>query len=43
MRDKKIIEQMETNEEGNSSITVKDRKENFNNHHTVGLINLAKN
>ena len=43
MRDKKIIEQMEINEEGNSSITIKDHKENFNSHPTVRLINLAKN
>ena len=42
MRDKKIIEQMEKNEEGNSSITIKDHKENFNSHPTVRLINLAK-
>ena len=35
LRDNKIIEQMETNEEVNSSITIKDHKENFNNHPTV--------
>ena len=34
---------METNKEGNSFITIKDRKENFNNHPIVRLINPAKN
>ena len=43
MRDKEVIKQMETNEEGNSFITIKDHKENFDNHHTVQLINPAKN
>ena len=33
---------METNEEGNSFITIKDRKENFDNHSTVRLINAAR-
>ena len=31
------------NGENNSFITLKDHKENFNNHPTVRLINLAKN
>ena len=43
MRDKEVIKQMETNEEGNSFVTIKDHKENFDNHHTVQLINSAKN
>ena len=43
MRDKEIIKRMETNEEGNSFITIKDHKENFDNHPTVRLINPAKN
>ena len=34
---------METNEEGNSFITIKDHKENFYNHPTVRLISPAKN
>ena len=34
---------METNEESNSFITIKDYKENFDNHPTVRLINPAKN
>ena len=34
---------METNKEGNSFITIKDHKENFDNHPTVRLINPAKN
>ena len=37
---------METNEEGNSFITIKDHKENFDNHSTINqarLINPAKN
>ena len=34
---------METNEKGNSFITIKDHKENFDNHPTVQLINPAKN
>ena len=38
-----MIKRMETNEEGNSFITIKDHKENFDNHPTVRLINLAKN
>ena len=32
-----VIKQMETNKEGNSFITIKDHKENFNNHPTVRL------
>ena len=35
MRDKKVIKTMETNEKGNSFMTIKDHKENFNNHPTV--------
>ena len=42
-RDKEVIKRMETNEEGNSFITIKDLKENFDNHPTVRLINPAKN
>ena len=34
---------METNEESNSFITIKDHKESFDNHFTVWLINLANN
>ena len=34
---------MEKNGENNSFITLKGHKENFNNHPTVRLINLAKN
>ena len=43
MRDKEVIKRMETNEEGNRFITIKDHKENFDNHPTVQLINPAKN
>ena len=43
MRDKEVIKRMETKEEGNSFITIKDNKENFDNHPTVRLINPAKN
>ena len=43
MRDKEVIKRMETNEEGNSFITIKDHKENFDNHPTVRLISPAKN
>ena len=43
MRDKEVIKQMEKNEEGNSFITIKDHKENFDNHPTARLINPAKN
>ena len=43
MRDKEVIKRMETNEEGNSFVTIKDRKENFDNHSTVRLINPAQN
>ena len=42
-RDKEVIKRMETNKEGNSFITIKDHKENFDNHPTVRLINPAKN
>ena len=34
---------METNEEGNSFIAIKDHKGNFDNQSTVRLINPAKN
>ena len=34
---------MNGNKEGNSFITIKDHKENFDNHPTVWLINPAKN
>ena len=43
MRDKEIIKRMETNKTGNSFITIKYHKENFDNHPTVRLINPAKN
>ena len=43
MRDKEVIKRMETNEDGNSFITIKDHKEYFDNHPTVRLINPAKN
>ena len=43
MRDKELIKRMETNEEGNSFITIKDRKENFDKRPTVRLINPVKN
>ena len=43
MRVKEVMKRMETNEEGNSFITIKDHKENFDNHPSVGLISPAKN
>ena len=43
MRDKEVIKRMETNEESNSFVTIKDHKENLDNHPTVRLINPAKN
>ena len=43
MRDKEVIKRMETNEDGNRFITIKDHNENFDNHPTVRLINPAKN
>ena len=43
MRDKKVFKPMETNEDGNSFITIKDRKENFDTHPAVRLITPAKN
>ena len=43
LRDKEVIKRMETNREGNSFITIKDHKENFDNQPTVQLINPAKN
>ena len=43
MRDKELIKRMETNVEGNSFVTIKNHKENFDNHATVRLINPAKN
>ena len=38
MRGKKVFKPMETNEDGNSFITIKDLKENFDTHPTVRLI-----
>ena len=35
MSDKELTKRMETNEEGNSFITMKCHKENFDNHATV--------
>ena len=35
MSDKELTKRMETNEEGNSFITMKGHKENFDNHTTV--------
>ena len=35
MRDKEVIKRMETNKEGTSFITIKDHKENFDNHPTI--------
>ena len=43
MRDKEVIKKMETNEEGNSFIAIKDHRENFDKHSTARLINPAKN
>ena len=43
MRDKEVIKNMETNEEGNSFIAIKDHRENFDKHTTARLINPAKN
>ena len=43
MSDKELIKRMETHEEGNSFHTIKDHKENFDNHLTVRLINPAEN
>ena len=43
MRDKEVIKNMETNEEGNSFIAIKDHRENFDKHSTARLINPAKN
>ena len=42
-RVKEVIKRMETNEEGNSFISIKYQKENFNNHPTVQLISPAEN
>ena len=39
--DKKVIKRMGINEEGNSFITIKGHKENFDNHPAVRLINPA--
>ena len=41
-RVKEVIKRMETNKEGNSFISIKYHKENFNNHPTVQLIILRK-
>ena len=43
MRDKEVIKRVETNEEGNGFVTIKDHKKFFDNHPTVQLINPAKN
>ena len=43
MKDKDVIKRMETNEEGNSFITIKDHKENFDNNPPVRVINPATN
>ena len=43
IRDKEVIKNMETNEEGNSFIAIKDHRENFDKHTTARLINPAKN
>ena len=43
MRDKEVKKRMETNEQSNSFITIKDHKEHFDNHPTVRLNNHAKN
>ena len=43
MRDKEVIKRMETKEESNSFITIKNHKENFDNYPTVRLINPTKN
>ena len=42
-RNKEVIKRMETNEEGNSFITIKDHKGNFDNHPTAQLTSPAKN
>ena len=42
MRGKEIIKRLETKEEGNMFVTIKDHKENFDNQPTVRLINPAK-
>ena len=43
IRDKEVKRRMETNEQSNSFITIKDHKEHFDNHPTVRLNNHAKN
>ena len=43
IRDKEVIKRVETNEEGNGFVTIKDHKKFFDNHPTVQLINPAKN
>ena len=43
MREKEVIKRKETSEESNSFITIKDHKENFDNHPTVWLTNPTKN
>ena len=43
MKNQEVIKRMQINEESNSFITLKDHKENFENHPTVRLINPAKN
>ena len=42
MRGKEIIKRLETKEEGNMFVTIKDHKENFDKQPTVRLINPAK-
>ena len=43
MRNKEELHQLDINEESNRFFTLKDHKENFQNHPTVWLINVAKN
>ena len=43
MRDKEVIKRVETNEEGNGFVTIKEHKNFFDNHPTVQLSNPAKN
>ena len=43
MRDKEVIKRMKINKEGNSFMTIRDHKENFDNHPTIQLISPATN
>ena len=43
LRNREVLNRLETNGENNSFITLKDHKENFNNNPTVRLINPARN